>query len=219
MAEELLQFQNTVEDPDGRSHVATVLGAEREDGRWIGWIRFAGPEGEVIETGRETTQPNRQDLVYWSTGLTYFYLEGALARARRVRDGRRAAAAEGAASESSPRPDAGSGRAPQDGGVPRLEVLSASPGLAAAVMGARDPRPGTSRDVPDAGVVVYEGAFGGEGVATRHRFAVQFGSENAGATLANWLWSRLHGLGAEVRVRGQRVELTNDGLKRALTGR
>lgn len=83
MAEELLEFENTVEDGDGKSWVAVVMGAERDDGKWIGWIRFdpAGG-GDALVTDRETTQPNRQDLVYWSTGLTYFYLEGALARAR-----------------------------------------------------------------------------------------------------------------------------------------
>lgn len=84
MAEELLDFENTIEDEDGASWEAAVFGAEREDGHWIGWIRF-NPRGggEAVETDRETTQPNRDDLVYWSKGLTYFYLEGALARARR----------------------------------------------------------------------------------------------------------------------------------------
>jgi hypothetical protein len=215
MSEELLEFQNTVEDREGRSHVATVLGAEREDGKWIGWIRFTGPNGEAIETERETTQPNRKDLVYWSTGLTYFYLEGALARARRAGERRVATRSEaGAAVEAAAAP----AEAPAVAGVPRMEVVSASPGLAETVMGAREPRPGTSRDVPGAGVVVYEGATGTEGVATRHRFSVQFGSENAGAQMANWLWSRLHGSGADVSVGGRPVELTNDGLKRALTG-
>lgn len=88
MSEELLEFRNTVEDPDGRSHVARVMGAERNDGTWIGWIRFTAPNGETIETERETTQPNRDDLSYWSRGLTYFYLEGALRRASRLRDQR-----------------------------------------------------------------------------------------------------------------------------------
>ena len=84
MAEELLEFENTVEDEDGKSWVAVVMGAEREDTHWEGWIRFdpAGG-GEALSTERETTQPNREDLAYWATGLTYFYLEGALARARR----------------------------------------------------------------------------------------------------------------------------------------
>lgn len=87
MTEELLEIENTVEDGDGQSWVAFVIGAERDDGKWVGWIRFDPADGgESLTTDRETTQPNRQDLVYWSSGLTYFYLEGALARARRRRD-------------------------------------------------------------------------------------------------------------------------------------
>jgi hypothetical protein len=82
MPEELLEFENTVEDEDGHSHVATVLGARRDDGTWIGWVRFRAPDGKILETERETTQPNRNTLMYWATGLTYSYLEGALARAK-----------------------------------------------------------------------------------------------------------------------------------------
>lgn len=84
MPEELLEFENTVEDEDGASWVALVLGEAREDETWIGWIRFTPTAGgPPLETERETTQPNRDDLAYWAKGLTYFYLEGALARARR----------------------------------------------------------------------------------------------------------------------------------------
>lgn len=87
MAEQLLEFENTVEDETGRSHVARVLGEEREDGKWIGWIEFQPVNGgDPLVTERETTQPNRQDLVYWARGLTYFYLEGALVRARRRKE-------------------------------------------------------------------------------------------------------------------------------------
>jgi len=35
----------------------------------------------VIRSGRETTQPSRDDVMYWATGLTRVYLEGALSRA------------------------------------------------------------------------------------------------------------------------------------------
>ena len=38
-------------------------------------------EATSIRSGRETTQPNRQDTAYWATGLTPVYLEGALERA------------------------------------------------------------------------------------------------------------------------------------------
>jgi hypothetical protein len=62
---------------------ARAVGAERPDGLWQAWIEFS-PEAEgteVIATSRETTQPNRADTVYWATGLTGVYLEGALVRA------------------------------------------------------------------------------------------------------------------------------------------
>jgi hypothetical protein len=49
---------------------------------WRGWIEFVSTDdGAVVASGRETTQPNRQDTVYWATGLTAVYLEGAFDRA------------------------------------------------------------------------------------------------------------------------------------------
>lgn len=212
MAEEFLEFDNTVEDEHGLSHIAVVVGEEREDGRWIGRIRFVPTDAsEPFETDRETTQPNRDDLAYWATGLTYSYLEGALARARRR--------AEAGSVEAPTAPAAPSGRpttGPWAHHVPRLEVASMDPAIVERVLGARDARPGTARQVPGAGIIVYEGEGGEDGAS--HMFAVQFGSRNAGATLANWLWSRLHGLGVQVRVDGRIVELTNDALNRAILG-
>ena len=53
-----------------------------DDGRWEGWIEFTDVEtGAVIRSARETTQPSRDDAMYWATGLTRVYLEGALDRA------------------------------------------------------------------------------------------------------------------------------------------
>jgi hypothetical protein len=58
------------------------MGAEMPDGLWHAWIEFAAEGGgELLATSRETTQPNRTDAVYWATGLTHVYLEGALTRA------------------------------------------------------------------------------------------------------------------------------------------
>ena len=54
------------------------------DGMWQGWMEFLPvAEGTPLRTGRETTQPNHTDLLYWATGLTPVYLEGALERALR----------------------------------------------------------------------------------------------------------------------------------------
>jgi hypothetical protein len=59
-----------------------VLGAERSDGTWAGWIEFLPVDGtQRLRTGQETSQPNHDALVYWATGLEDVYLEGALARA------------------------------------------------------------------------------------------------------------------------------------------
>lgn len=207
MTEEIfLEFENTVEDKEGRSYVAVVLGTEREDGRWIGRIRFIPTDGSaVLETDRETTQPKRSDLAYWATGLTYFYLEGALERARRLAEPRL---------RGHPPPERRpAAKTTPLSTIPRLEIASLDPAVVEEVLGAREPRPGTMREIPDAGVIVYEGSVG-----TSHLFAVQFGSSNAGALMSNWLWSRLHGLGVEVRVNGRVVELTNDALHRALMG-
>jgi hypothetical protein len=67
---------------DGARYVARVAG--RPDGHiWEGWIEFVADEERStgIRTPRETTQPDRNALVYWATGLSPTYLEGALQRA------------------------------------------------------------------------------------------------------------------------------------------
>jgi hypothetical protein len=215
VTEEFLEFENTVEDEEGRSHVALVVGEQREDGRWIGRIRFTLTDGsDSVETDRETTQPNRDDLAYWATGLTYFYLEGALARARRraERQPGGGVAAPQPGGVASPRPGSAASRVPY--GVPRLEVATTDPAIVERVLGTRDARPGTTREVLNAGLVVYEGLGGADGAS--QLFSVQYNSRNAGAMLANWLWSQLHGTGFRVRVDGEAVEMTNDALNKAL---
>jgi hypothetical protein len=82
MAEVLLEFEGRFDGPDGRAYEARVCGREREDGSWEGWIEFVAPD-HVVATGRETTQPRRELLHYWATGLTAAYLDGALLRTLR----------------------------------------------------------------------------------------------------------------------------------------
>jgi hypothetical protein len=48
---------------------------------WEGWIDFVAPDGARLQTPRETTQPNREALEYWASGLSPTYLEGAFVRA------------------------------------------------------------------------------------------------------------------------------------------
>lgn len=82
MAEVLVRFTEEIVAPDGTPYRAEACGAEAGNGMWQGWIEFTPPGGApVLRTPRETTQPNRQDALYWATGLTAVYLEGALARA------------------------------------------------------------------------------------------------------------------------------------------
>src|SRR4028119_221156 len=59
-------------------------GERRDGGMWEGWIEFHPllPPGQPVRTGRETTQPNRDALVYWASGLEPVYFEGAFSRAR-----------------------------------------------------------------------------------------------------------------------------------------
>ena len=77
---EVIQVLSTPGRFAGRTYRAQVAG--RPDGTiWEGWIEFVATDGsDVRRTPRETTQPNRQALAYWATGLSSTYLEGAFAR-------------------------------------------------------------------------------------------------------------------------------------------
>jgi hypothetical protein len=53
-----------------------------DGGLWEGWIEFVPVDGgKALRSRRETTQPNRTDAVYWATGISGVYLEGAFDRA------------------------------------------------------------------------------------------------------------------------------------------
>jgi hypothetical protein len=82
MAEVLAEYSDVVLDQDGKGYIARACGAPMASGQWHGWIEFVEmASGHALRSGRETTQPNRIDTVYWATGLTPVYLEGALQRA------------------------------------------------------------------------------------------------------------------------------------------
>jgi hypothetical protein len=81
MAEVLVEFPDAIVSENVRYH-AHPCGAPLPDGTWQGWLEFVPiGGGPPIRTGRETTQPNRTDALYWATGLTGVYLEGAFQRA------------------------------------------------------------------------------------------------------------------------------------------
>jgi hypothetical protein len=82
MVEVFREFETPLIAEDGRSYMARVCGDEMRNGLWQAWVEFLPvADGEPVRSGRETTQPNRADTVYWATGLTRVYLEGALHRA------------------------------------------------------------------------------------------------------------------------------------------
>lgn len=84
MADLLVAYESPVSDDSG-SYDARAVGRYAEDGMWEGWLEFVPLDGrdEVLVTSVESRQPERSHLVYWATGLTPVYLEGALERARK----------------------------------------------------------------------------------------------------------------------------------------
>jgi hypothetical protein len=77
-----LQPQRVSIEADGKIWVPSIYGAQRNDGMWEAWIEFRPlDDGPPRATDRETTQPNREAVEYWATGLEPVYFEGAFARA------------------------------------------------------------------------------------------------------------------------------------------
>ena len=83
MAEVLVAYNDYIEDPQGR-YRARAVGRHAADGMWEGWLEFVPFDSatDVLVSGVESRQPERVHLVYWATGLSPVYLEGALHRAR-----------------------------------------------------------------------------------------------------------------------------------------
>jgi hypothetical protein len=78
----LLQQFETPIAIDGTTYVAFLYGRNRADGMWEGRITFErAPDGARFTTPVETTQSNAEAVLYWATGLTDAYFEGALRRA------------------------------------------------------------------------------------------------------------------------------------------
>jgi hypothetical protein len=82
---ELIHEHPTKIDDRGTTYSARVLGAQRTDGTWEGWLEFhpADKSKPVLRTKQETSQPSRVTIEYWALGLEPVYFEGALARAQR----------------------------------------------------------------------------------------------------------------------------------------
>ncbi|HEV8536917.1 MAG TPA: hypothetical protein VGR87_14520 [Candidatus Limnocylindria bacterium] len=78
------EFATEVHDEDGHLYRARAVGRPRRGTTtWVGWLEFtpSGGGGMIRKTPIETTQPNREALAYWASGLEPVYLEGALERA------------------------------------------------------------------------------------------------------------------------------------------
>jgi hypothetical protein len=87
------EFAAEIADADGHAYSARAMARKRQ-GRtvWEGWLEFTplGGRGIVRRSPIETTQPNRDAVAYWASGLEPVYLEGALERAIASRSDSRA---------------------------------------------------------------------------------------------------------------------------------
>jgi hypothetical protein len=81
--ERLLQeFEQQVRDRSGERYKVLLYGRSRPRDTWQGWLVFERlGDGARFPTGVETTQSSADGILYWATGLTDAYFDGAFARA------------------------------------------------------------------------------------------------------------------------------------------
>ncbi len=86
MAEMILAHAIRVTTPGHETFGVTSWGQLQPDGSWIGWIEFTPTASDVppLATERETTQPSREALRDWASGLEPAYIQAAFERARPV---------------------------------------------------------------------------------------------------------------------------------------
>jgi hypothetical protein len=84
MSEVLMEYDLIVSETEGTQWKPRACGRRGEGHMWEGWIEFVPLDraSVPVRSRRESTQPSRDSLVYWATGLTPVYLRGALERAR-----------------------------------------------------------------------------------------------------------------------------------------
>ncbi len=81
----LQQFEQPVTDAGGARYTVYLYGRSRPSDTWQGWLVFERQsDGLRFATGTETTQPNAAAILYWASGLTSAYFDGALDRARKT---------------------------------------------------------------------------------------------------------------------------------------
>lgn len=93
----LQEFETPIRDREGNLHRVYLYGRGRPGDTWQGWLVFE-QAGVRLSTPVETTQPNAEAVLYWASGLTEAYFDGALERARKGATG------TGAVAESVPEP-------------------------------------------------------------------------------------------------------------------
>jgi hypothetical protein len=75
-------FEAPFVDDDGQTHTVQLYGRSRPGDTWEAWLVFVrGSDGARFATATETTQPSAEAVLYWATGLTSAYFEGAFRRA------------------------------------------------------------------------------------------------------------------------------------------
>jgi hypothetical protein len=78
----LQQFEQPITDGVGNIYTVYVYGRSRPADTWQGWLVFERlNDGRRFSTDVETTQTSAEAILYWATGLTGAYFDGALARA------------------------------------------------------------------------------------------------------------------------------------------
>jgi hypothetical protein len=84
MSEVLMEYDPIVSENDGTQWKTRACGRRGQGHMWEGWIEFVplNMAASPVRSRRESTQPSRESLIYWATGLTPVYLKGALERAR-----------------------------------------------------------------------------------------------------------------------------------------
>ena len=79
-----MEYDPIVSETEGTQWKPRACGRRGEGQMWEGWIEFVPLDraSSPVRSRRESTQPSRESLIYWATGLTPVYLRGALERAR-----------------------------------------------------------------------------------------------------------------------------------------
>ena len=79
------QFERPIADNSGDTFLVFVQGRSRPHDTWEGWLVFERQrDARRFSTPVETTQPDANAILYWASGLTDVYLQGALERALSV---------------------------------------------------------------------------------------------------------------------------------------